>query len=854
MRRISSRIKRKIRGLAKYNSPRDTKRIVDTRIAKSIGQQRAARYATIRKSARIDEKAILYESYWGRGIIDNPYAIFRRLLEDPAYSDYTHYWCIDDFEDCAASMAWFASYDNVVFVEVHSDEYMKALSSAKYLVNNVTFPTYFVKNEGQVYINTWHGTPLKSMGYEQAGGNFESANTVRNFLQADYLIAANSIMTSMYLESYKLRGILPGTVVEAGYPRNDLLLRSERDEILQKLHVYGIDVDPEKQVILYAPTWRQGTQTKAIVNGEELLDFKKTLEEHIDTSRYQVLIKPHQFVYNALKDDETYRGLLVPSTIDSNEILSICDLLISDYSSIFLDYMAVRRPILFFIQDADRYAAGRGLKYDLDELPGPYTNSITELARYIEDLDALQSEYAERYEAIRSVVCEHDDGKVTERLIPLLIEGQSEGLRVFGGEHTKKRLLLSVGTMLENGIVHSFLSLLNAFDYDEWDVTAYVSSYANDNEMTRKINEDINPNVRVLRRVGPIVGSPTAQVRREFLEQFGLENKLVDALYPDDILELEFKRAFGDASFDYIVDFCGYSRFFSPMLLKGTAKKKSVWLHNDIDADMHRVVLGKMPNLISLRLVKSLYPRYDHLVSCGKSVMEVNREKLSTPKTYDKFTFAKNTLDALRLKNSEEESDVFEIAGREYLLIGNLTGEYPCSTITYLPLPEQDTMSFVTMGRFSTEKNHAALITAFARFAESRPYARLYIIGGGPLEDKTRKLIAELNVRDSVILTGRLRNPYAVMRRSSCFILPSLHEGQPLVLLEARACGLPIIVSNFSSVKDSLVPNGQLVIEPTVEDIYEGMLSFERGEVPVAPFDIDEYNHEAYQEFVNAIV
>ena len=55
------------------------------------------------------------------------------------------------------------------------------------------------------------------MGYDMVEGNSGSANTVRNFLHADYLLSANEVMTKMYLKSYKLEGILPGKVIEEGY-------------------------------------------------------------------------------------------------------------------------------------------------------------------------------------------------------------------------------------------------------------------------------------------------------------------------------------------------------------------------------------------------------------------------------------------------------------------------------------------------------------------------------------------------------------------------------------------------------------------------------------------------------------
>ncbi len=813
----------------------------------------AAEYTAIRRNAKIDSKTILYESFWGRGLIDNPYAIFKYLLSNREYSEYTHIWCIEDPEICADSIERYSNCGNVKFVVKNTSEYYQALSSAKYLINNVTFPSYFVKKEGQIYINTWHGTPLKSMGYNQTGGNMSSSNTMRNFLQADYLISANDIMTDMYLNSYKLKNLLPGCIIQEGYPRNDLLQTTKRSEIEEKLKECHIEIDSSKEVILYAPTWRKNSRAAALQSAEELIAFKESLEALIGKDKYQILIKPHQYVYNIIKEYDEYEGIFVPSTIDSNELMSIVDILVSDYSSIFFDYMALNRPILFYITDAETYAADRGLSFSLDSLPGPYTNNLEEIAYYINNINDVAVKYCDIYNGLSSKVCTYDDGNVCKRITGLIF-GNEDGVNLIYGGHEKRRLLISIGLVNENGITHALFSLLNAFDYDNWDVTVYVSAKSNDKEMVRKINEDINSNARVLVRVGPVDSDRKTLIRREFVEKQGLRNAFWKALYPFDVLKLEFKRAFGCAEFDYIVDYNGYGTLLMPMLAQGEAKKKSVWLHNDIYADMNKVVLGKKPNFIPLNLVTSFYYRYDNLVSCGKSVMEVNRKNLANRKTYSKYRYAKNTFDYSRFLDCEQEREVVKVDGVEYYLTTPASEFEPWSPAILFRMPEKGHKNFVTMGRFSTEKNHLCLIDAFGKFVSSNPEARLYIIGGGPMEVDIRDRIRALDLEENVILTGRLQNPYAVMKRCDCFILPSIHEGQPLVLLEARACGLPIIVSNFSSVKDSLFPNGQLVIEPTEEGILEGLYSFARGEVPTVEFDIQKYNQEAYQEFIDAIM
>jgi len=100
-----------------------------------------------------------------------------------------------------------------------------------------------------------------------------------------------------------------------------------------------------------------------------------------------------------------------------------------------------------------------------------------------------------------------------------------------------------------------------------------------------------------------------------------------------------------------------------------------------------------------------------------------------------------------------------------------------------------------------------------------------------------------------VILTGNISNPFAYMKRCQCFILPSLHEGQPIVLLEARTLQMPLIIGKFSSVSDSVMENGQLLIDTDEESIYQGMKEFMLGNVPSYSFSPERYNEEAYGDF-----
>ena len=140
-----------------------------------------------RDARRIDQHTVFYEAFSGNGMLCNPEAIFRALLASDDMGQLKHVWALEDLNEFAGTMQEFADDPRVRFVKYQSSAYYSALATAKYLINNATFPPQFGKREGQVYVNTWHGTPLKAMGYHVPDGALDTRNVVRNFLSADYL-------------------------------------------------------------------------------------------------------------------------------------------------------------------------------------------------------------------------------------------------------------------------------------------------------------------------------------------------------------------------------------------------------------------------------------------------------------------------------------------------------------------------------------------------------------------------------------------------------------------------------------------------------------------------------------------
>lgn len=802
--------------------------------------KRRAKYAKYYKNLLIEDKVILYDSYFGRGMICNPYALFLELINNDDFKDYTHVWVIEDRYGNEPMMEQFRNNKNVFAVTRHSDDHLKYLACAKYIITNVSLPFYYCKKEGQVYVNTWHGTPIKCLGFDMPDAPVTISNVLRNFLSTDYIVSANPFLTSVFLDKYKLDGLYEGTIIEEGYPRNDRLFHTQKETIISNMKKYGIEIDSKKEIILYAPTWKGNDYNHPEIDVNEYIEFKRTIESMINTDRYQVLLKPHQVVYKELKKSGRMNDSLIPAFIDTNELLAITDILISDYSSIFYDYLATDKPVIFYIPDLEEYSNYRGLYLEPDALPGPCLTNLTEVGEVINNLNVYMNKYRPAYEKAKTFACPKDDGNVSKRIIDVVFynktsDDSGNNYKLIKCKNQKKKLLFFGGGLRMNGISTALRTMLDYIDYDKYDVTVYAGNlkFADSKEMICTFN----PNARIFARVSYTPSTFGEMIRNDFLRVFGFDAPLMKQIYPKAMYDREFIRCFGESHFDTVIDYSGYGSFYSILLLSSPDSKKLIWQHNDLLTEKDKKVNGKKPHSRELRVIFSAYPFFDKIVGCSEATMKVNLEKIGYTDLAEKCCFVRNAANFDRVISGAKESFTRETAEE-----------------TGVPeLLDSDLISFVNLGRLSPEKNQAALIQAFAKLHKKYPHTRLYIIGEGALMGELKSLITSLNLDGKVIMTGNMENPFMLMKECDCFVLPSLHEGQPVSLLEARLLGLPIIMSNFSSASSSLFENGQLLIGNTVDDIYQGLVSFMDGNVPTCNFNYQNYNEVTIRQFEEII-
>jgi CDP-glycerol glycerophosphotransferase len=790
----------------------------------------------------VEPKTVLYESFSGNGMLCNPEALFRELLRASDFSDFTHVWVLSSLHEYRETVREFAGVPNVRFVRAGSVAYHRALATSGYLVNNATFPPEFSKRPEQVYLNTWHGTPLKRMGYDIEDGVLATANTIRNFLSADYLLAANSFMTEqMYGTAYKLNGIFRGTVIEEGYPRIDrqFMDAAGRSAVRDRIEAAGLELGG-RQIILYAPTWKGTSFSAPEDDAEELIRRVGELESQIDTERYVVLLKTHQIVHQLTAHRPAFRGKVVPNEIPTNALLGATDVLVTDYSSIFFDFLPTKRPILFLTPDIDDYAGYRGLYLEPGEWPGPVSRTVEELAAEIAALSGTWQP-DERYRAAVERFASHEDGGVARRVVDIVFRKQTNGYRMRELGDNRKSMLLYLGGMRPNGITSSVLNMLDHIDHERFDVSAFFANPRNPLAVAKQ--REVNPAVRQIPRVGGMNGSKLWHLARHLDFRRGRMDRRGTDRHQKALWDDEWARCFGASRFDYVVDFSGYGPFWAALLLHSPEAKRSIWLHNDMVADAHRLTDGKPRMLRSLSAVAALYPEFDRLVSVSPALAEINADSFSPTIARDKFVAALNLVNATRIRKDAAAEMPDAVLDEE-------TGEVP---VWLEHLLDEATTAFVSVGRLSPEKNQARLLRAFADVHATEPGARLLLVGDGPLYDDLARLIRKLGLSEVAFLAGHQSNPAAIIALADCFVLSSDYEGQPMVILEALVLDLPVVTVSFGSVRDALPEGSGLIVPSTDQGLADGLRAFLRGEVSITPFDDEAYNDAVVEQFYLAI-
>ena len=309
--------------------------------------------------------------------------------------------------------------------------YMELIVSALFLLTEVYLTAAWVKKEGQMYINIWHGTPLKKLGLaKNAKGKHKNGIQQSNFIDADYLLYPNDYTKKHMLESYKVADLMPGQVLKLGYPRTGGMLeaaQSDQTELRKMLAPNG------EHIYAYMPTWKDYLKVDQVVaESKELLDY---LDANLREDQI-LYVNLHHRVSDSLDYSQFKRIRQFPPTVDSYKLLALTDALITDYSSVFYDYLALRRQIVLYCADYELYRKKRGTYMDLMELP--FDKAITPE----EVLAAINRGKTYDDEAAYQEFCAYDSVENAHKLCSLFLGTEDEVVVEAIPKNKKKKVMI----------------------------------------------------------------------------------------------------------------------------------------------------------------------------------------------------------------------------------------------------------------------------------------------------------------------------------------------------------------------------------------------------------------------------
>lgn len=229
----------------------------------------------------------------------------------------------------------------------------------------------------------------------------------------DYLIAANKYSSDIFKRCF----IYDKIMLETGYPRNDILHWDNKEEIANELRD-RLGIPKDKKTILYAPTWRDDEYyTKGQYKFSLKLDLQLMREELGD--EYVILLRTHYFIADSIDitglEDFAFN---FSKYDDISELYLISDYLITDYSSVFFDYANLKRPMLFYTYDLEKYRdVLRGFYIDIEEeLPGPLLFTTEEIINAIKNIDDITEKYKDKYDVFYEKFCAWEDGQASRKV------------------------------------------------------------------------------------------------------------------------------------------------------------------------------------------------------------------------------------------------------------------------------------------------------------------------------------------------------------------------------------------------------------------------------------------------------
>ena len=784
-------------------------------------------YSRCIKKKSINNSVILLEAQHGGEISGNIFYILKELTSDKDFASYKIYLSYKaTSKEKIKNILDTYGIKNVSLISVFSPKYMEIVATAKYLFNDNTFLPFFTKREEQVYLNTWHGTPLKTLGKGIKNAMHNIGNTQKNFVAANYLLYPNTYTMEHTIEDYMLENLAKGKCVLSGYPRNTVFFDTQRREELRKN--FGGE---NKKIYAYMPTWRGAIGDISKDANAQMTDYLKEIDKLL-TDEEILYVNLHPIAVKNVEFGGFKHIKKFPNNLETYDFLNCTDCLITDYSSVFYDYAVTRNKCVLFTYDAEEYFADRGVYKSIDELPFPQVKTVEELIKEIRcEKQYDDSDFINEY-------CFYDCADATKNILKLVFNSTESPKTVLKEIpcNNKNNILIHAGNLDQNGVTTSLYNLLKNINPDENNYyICFPTGKAKDHQSTiADLPKGIGyfpmhdkMNLSLIKNVFWYTFLATCFIKKDFMKIDFIEKLLKNEW------KYEITRLFGGAKFDHAIQFTGYG----PKMILFFANfpcKKTIYVHSDMRKEIE--TRGNQREDI----LKFAYKNYDNVALVTEDIFE----PISTfVDNTDNFKIAHNVIAFEQIKTRGMQ----EIAFDEGVTQSNKTLDEVKEILN------SDAKKIISVGRFSPEKDHKRMVDAFNKVWNENKSSYFIIIGGNQFNNHYNILkdyIKTLPCGDNIVLILSMKNPLPIVKSCDGFILASHYEGFGLVLAEADILGLPVVSTDIVGPRTFMNKNNGTLVENTAEGVEKGFRLLLEGKVPTLTTDYKKYNENAVNEFM----
>lgn len=275
----------------------------------------------------------------------------------------------------------------------------------------------------QLIVNIWHGAPLKSIG-----NNIKSKENSKRTNSDDFCVISSLFFKDIYKSSFNYS---ENQLIVAGNPRNDYLFKNTNLKKLFKLPL-------ESKIILFMPTFRKSNNMQYIDSTIDLPIINESniteINDKLNNLNQYLFFKPHPYQLDINIFHKNFSNIILIDDHDLDQmnlrlytLIGNSDALITDYSSVYFDYLLVDKPIGFTIPDINEYKRKRGFSVNDPEslMPGVKIKTKQELIKFFISLSKEEDYYSKDRNRISKLVNHYSGEEHSKYLLEKLDIGRS---------------------------------------------------------------------------------------------------------------------------------------------------------------------------------------------------------------------------------------------------------------------------------------------------------------------------------------------------------------------------------------------------------------------------------------------